>query len=427
MGAGFPGGSVIGFDGQSVALLAALLCLAAAGWALARERDLLFPPVILGLAWGTTLLFYALRGRYLPSLHVTTGAMLASGPWLFALAAQTGVGARWPVSAGGPGPAASRHVGDAIIVVAGIGLPFLILRAVAVGEAGPTGNILVNLRIAMVESGEDPLGRLAYLSNFAVFGAGLHALGLVVTTRWRVALMTVLALVYCAVTTGRTHFTMLLALLGGGLAISGRIRTRTFAGGFLAAFATVFLAMGLLLGKISNDGSTLEDAWNHLSVYLLGGVAALDDFLRLTDAWAWGENVGRTVIAVLNRLGMAAEPVALVKEFRVVGVETNVYTVYRPYFEDFGWAGVVLAQLLMGYASGLAYARARAGSRPATFVYGLLLYPTVMQVFEDQYFSLLSTWLQAAALLAVILALARLGPRSHPAHRAQAMVVDRGP
>ena len=393
---------MIGFEGHFGAMVAAIACLAAAGWSLIATRDLRSPPVIVGLAWGGTLSIYAASGSLVPSISFGTVLMLSSGPWLFAAASRLAPDAPSPSTGREVAPAAPRWVGDLLLVAAAVGLPLIVLRMLEVGESGPTGNVLVNVRLADTE-GEDPLGALAYLVNFGIFAAGIHVLEIVVTSWWRKGLMVALAVVYCVVTTGRTHFTMLLALLGGGLVISGRIRTRTFVGVFIGAFAMVFLTMGLLLGKIGEgDTGLFGDLRRSLSIYLIGGVAALNDFLKSGEPWAWGQNAGRTVVAILNRLGLAPEPRALVKEFRVVGFETNVYTVYRPYFEDFGWAGVAGIQLLAGYVSGATYARALTGSRAAAFGYGLLLYAAVMQVFQDQYFSLLSTWLQAALLLALV-------------------------
>jgi hypothetical protein len=60
---------------------------------------------------------------------------------------------------------------------------------------------------------------------------------------------------------------------------------------------------------------------------------------------------------------------------------------------------VLLAQFLFGWIHGWAYGGARRGSRSLAFVYGVLMYPLTMQFFQDQYFGLLSTWVQAVLLL----------------------------
>lgn len=402
---------MIGFDGQLGAWVASLAALAAGLWTLRRDVDVRHPAFIVGLTWTITLATYAASGNAVPSLSLETTLMLGIGPWCFALAARAvpcqepspGPGAGEGAGAGAGEAVAPRWVGDLLLALSVAGLPLLVLRLLEVGASGPTSNAFINVRLAAIGGETDPFGALAYLVNLTIFSAGIHALHLVATSRARVAAMLSIALIYCILTTGRTHFTMLLAIVGGGLVVSGRMRVRTFLGIFLALFAVVFLLVGLALGKIVGDDASIASALGqNLFVYLVGGIAAFNDFLKTSEPWTWGENVGRSLLAALHRLGLAREPRALVKEFRMVGLETNVYTVYRPYLEDLGWPGVIAAQAVFGAVSGYVFQRARRPDRVFAFAYGALMYPAVMQVFQDQYFSLLSTWIQAAALLAIV-------------------------
>ena len=396
--------------GQYVALLAGACAFGAAAWGMATQRDVLYPPVVVGSVWGGTLVVYALLGERLPELEIATGVMLASGPWLFALGSAGGAREREEDETR-PWPIASRAVGDLLLAVALVGLPVMGKKLLEIGSTGPTSDFFVNLRLAQgEEGGENSLGVLAYLGNFSIFGAAMHALHFVETTRTRIVAATTVAVLYCLAGTGRTFFVLLLLLLGGGLAVSGRIHVRVFMAWFVGIFVVVFLGVGVVVGKINDEGSAIvASTWAQLSAYLVGGSAALDDFLKSSEPLKWGENTGRTVVAILHRLGVTEQPATLVKEFRDVGIVTNVYTVHRPYFEDFGWIGVIVIQLTMGYLSGLSFARARSGSKPAAYAYGLILYPNVMQVFQDQYFSLASTWMQAALMLLFVGAAARIG------------------
>jgi oligosaccharide repeat unit polymerase len=88
-------------------------------------------------------------------------------------------------------------------------------------------------------------------------------------------------------------------------------------------------------------------------------------------------------------------------------VLTNVYTVYQPYFLDFSYVGVVLIQFFLGLLHGHIYKRAVSGSAFFVTLYGLSLYPLVMQFFQDQYLNLLSTWVQFAVVVGMFVWICR--------------------
>ena len=74
----------------------------------------------------------------------------------------------------------------------------------------------------------------------------------------------------------------------------------------------------------------------------------------------------------------------------------NVYTVHHPYIKDFGPLGGVLMLFGLGFLHSVVYRRATVHNPHAiyVFLFALLLFPLLMQVFQDMYFTLLSMWLQ---------------------------------
>jgi oligosaccharide repeat unit polymerase len=98
------------------------------------------------------------------------------------------------------------------------------------------------------------------------------------------------------------------------------------------------------------------------------------------------------------------QPVALIKEFTYVPDLTNVYTVYEVYFRDFSYSGILIPPLfLVGHY--WLYRKALLFGGVWIFYYSASVYPLVMQFFQDQYFSILSLWIQVAFWFWLILLL----------------------
>lgn len=135
-----------------------------------------------------------------------------------------------------------------------------------------------------------------------------------------------------------------------------------------------------------------------LKVYFLAGLPALTELLSSSDGGA-GEYVFRNVFVWLNRFGFNLPIVPIVQEFVAVPFGTNVFTYLRPYILDFGVGGVFLFNVFFGFLSGFIYSRARDGSPFYIVMYGVTLYPLIIQFFDDQYFQLLSLWFYISIFL----------------------------
>lgn len=400
--------------------VAALVAIVFASWSLVREWA--FPPVLLGSVWAVTLSVYGSQAHRLHPLRLETGAMIVVGVLIFSVGALVPVmhdRAR-PAPALPPPAVGALPSGGWIVWAAVVGLPFFLLRIWELATSGPTENVAINLRIAIsaADPSTAPLGLLGYLLTFSIFGTALHVLGLVRSTPWSSRVLFGVSALYALTSSGRTAFLLLVAAVGGGLAVSGRIRLRTFVAIGGGSFLLVFGLVAFIMNKGISESATLSAGLvSTFTEYLVGGTAGLNDYLATATATSadWGQNTFRTLFALLHRLGIGPEPRNLVQEFRNVPFTTNVYSVFRPYHADFGWTGVVGFQALFGLLHGVAFVRARAGRAEYTYAYALLLYPLIMQGFQDQYFSLLSTWVQALLLLMVAKLARPLGAAAPPA------------
>ncbi len=71
------------------------------------------------------------------------------------------------------------------------------------------------------------------------------------------------------------------------------------------------------------------------------------------------------------------------QEFVWVPIPTNVYTVFQPFFQDFGYKGVALFASVYGVITGFIYRLARSGGQVARCVYAYVVYILMLQFFQE--------------------------------------------
>jgi oligosaccharide repeat unit polymerase len=216
-----------------------------------------------------------------------------------------------------------------------------------------------------------------------------------------------------------------LIFLVGVALLTGRIKPgKAFLYSALLAFG-FFVMIAVLLGKGGDVNASAADnvagIGKAFDVYLLAPLPSLDTFVRHQESMRLGDNVLRSFWVAMDKLGFETHPVPLVNEFVNVPYPSNVYTIYRPYFDDFGLLGAVGIQFFLGLLHGVLY-RKRFASRFFLCVFAISLYPLAMQFFEDQYLSLLSLWVQTAAVLFVFTRAASVLHRKLPGLTAEPVV-----
>jgi oligosaccharide repeat unit polymerase len=395
-----------------------LLILAVLGFGLAlnyfRFRDLLYPPVLHGGLWFVITVAYMLSEEAFVPLSTSMYFVIATGVFLFGLGALISTlrfqPRRLQVQFEG---ARYGFLGNLLFLVPLIGLPFFIYQMNELASGGATASFFRNLRTS-VNTQDNPIGLAQYLVPTSILSAGIHLLLFRRTHALRCTLAVLGATVYCLFTTGRSSFLILLALLFGMLAITRQMGSRKAVLIFAACSVVIFVTVAALRDVATPNGSTFESAqasWESFRLYLLGSLPAFDRFMHTPAELGLGSHVFRTVVAVGAKLGLCNAPVSLVQDFAILPFDTNVYTVYQPYFADFSYAGMFLIQFLFGCLHGFLYRRADRGRPFYVVAFGLSLYPLCMQFFQDQYFNLLSTWVQYALGLSLFFLFVRCQPR----------------
>ncbi len=384
----------MGVVASVIALLLALINFS-------RFRDPLYPPVIHSGVWFIVMSAYELMRPSVIDIPFSGHLIFLGGLVAFSTGAfVSSYGMRTP-SFEPPEKLEkpARAVGDLLLTVSAVGLALFTVRALSLASSGPFDNFLVNIRF--VTGGNnlmdvDPLdsfGPTAYLVPLSVIVIGLQFFLIdEVRGRWRYYLSILLALAYAVLATGRTYLMIIALVILGLNLISRKMRAARGLALFSGASAALFIVMGLALGKIA--GFTGEQVLEQVQIYTLNALGAFGQHIQTARTFEWGVNVFRTPLILAHFIGIDVAVPELVKEYRYVPLPTNVYTFYRPYFDDFGYVGTMVAALLAGYGHGYVYRKACRGSSRAMLAYALLLYPLIMQFFQDQYFSLFSSWVQ---------------------------------
>lgn len=288
-------------------------------------------------------------------------------------------------------------------------LPIVYLKSLDLAQNSGIDNLFLGLRYQK-NYGDGSLGILEYMTIWAIFDATWRYLQykakiFVWKQNIKMIISLIIAFCYAILTTGKTFpFLIIIALVGLKLnANEVRIKQGLV---YLSALFAVFFLFSLFLEKGASPSNSF--AKNLILVnetllnYLLGPQGALDSVFNQSHVYELGFNSFRFFFAFFYKTGLSdIKPFDLVHNFTFVPFPTNAYTFYYPYILDFGALISLGAPFAFGLMHTKAYILARRGSLVATYVYSLMLYPLFMSFFQDQYLSLLSTWIQFAILILI--------------------------
>lgn len=365
-------------------------------------RDGTHPAALLPGLWGVVGVAYLLLPHGLRPVALETWLLVVTCCLVFVLGSLAGTGK--------PGP--ERHDQFESTVwrpllfwLALIGLPLFAYRAMQIAESAAfTESMLINLRIALTgEDGEmQTYGALGYLIPVA-FTSTLIELACSPRRSFapRLWIMLVASVGYSVMATGRTYLFLLFIALTFVALVQERISRLAVVWAGTTIMAVLFFGLGWLFNKIGEDSPNVNalSAIDALSLYLLGSLAGFDAWMTTYTSLDLGLNVFRSIMAVGAALGLPVQVVPLVKDYVYMPEPTNVYTVFLPYVQDFGRLGAVTFFAFFGWLHARLYNAARSQDPRWVILYALAMYPLLMQFFQDQYFSLLTTWGQFAVLI----------------------------
>lgn len=172
--------------------------------------------------------------------------------------------------------------------------------------------------------------------------------------------------------------------------------------GFMCFFYAISLGKYWYLYESAADSMSV--LIEEIKIYLSGSIIAFGNTFSEHAYMYCGKNAFRFFMAVNDTLFGTSNALKLTNEFVTIsGLRTNVYTFYDFYLRDFGVMYSLVAQFIVSCIHGRSYKGLLNGRIFSTYFFAMLSYPLVMQFFQDQYCSLLSTWIQILLVGIIIL------------------------
>lgn len=373
------------------------------------QRNPFHPGIVHGALWLAISMGYLFFQPELNSISMRAIFALALG--IVAFSVGIAYGARFSILKG-QSPAAIGYtllipLPAIIVIISLIGLVMVVFQAIeyvrpyANSFTRPNGTIVLIgdqyswysiLRWELILNRKGSLGIGSYVLNFCFAGAAYLILysRRVRLTHWLWPTLA-LASAFALVSTGRT-FMLLLAciILGAAMPKNSHVKYMVAATAISLGVVAFFLLPWLQGRFILADRAFVATALS----YFLMPMAAFDYLVTAELPATWGGLTFRTPLAVLRALGASVTVPELIQPFVKVPAEINVYTVFSSYYRDFGLIGIVVFMLLLGALHGWVFRHLKTGMPIFIVANALLFYALLMQFFHDQYFSLMSQWIQ---------------------------------
>ncbi len=159
------------------------------------------------------------------------------------------------------------------------------------------------------------------------------------------------------------------------------IKVRTIAIGSIAIVVLFFLMNSAREASAVSDDKKMTFI-DFFAMYVLSPSVAYE---RLGEdlSGQFGSNTFWSIYTILNRFGGNYEINEKLKDFVWVPIPTNVFTIFQPFFQDFGQKGVAFFAFLYGTITGWVYHLFRRGNVIGKCVYIYIAYVLILQFFQD--------------------------------------------
>jgi oligosaccharide repeat unit polymerase len=360
-------------------------------------RRVLYPPFVYSLVWCLDTFLFGLHLIEVREVHSITWGVIVLGAFCFSAGCWV---AGWLPKRVFTvqirelaHPTTSNFGKQLLLLVCTLGIPLLLHEVMTLG-AGSSGGVLMNARQASVNIANagnslaaNPAS--AYLPVFSVWVALLLLIEKKDKYFW-IALT--VALGCCVLSTGRTLFLLLFSGVTSAWVLSRKkdsIRDTLKISVVPALLFVSFFIGAIFLNKNLSDfaGNFGAIFSSYVIAYFVGPIAALDYVLTHPAEYASvPHHTFEFFLKILSLLpGVSFKSPPRLDEFLFVPFPANVYTIYKPFVADFGFLGMLLAVGIIGFAQAAIYRRALAGGKIAMFLSAILMYSTLMSIFDDVY------------------------------------------
>lgn len=271
-------------------------------------------------------------------------------------------------------------------------LSILFVSYKSIQYALTTDYFFLMLRTLNIGTDEDNSLKFGIISYFLAIGLVLYLIELfrVETLKnKKVAFLLVLNLLFSLITMAKTTFITLFLSTIFVLYIKKKVALKQIILGLLVVFLLSFVLQQLRSHTADGDSGVSD----FISLYLVGGVVGFDR-VPIEETTNFGEHTFRTFYAIANSLGFDVQVAPVLYEYIEIPQYTNAFTVLYPFYQDFGFIGVVIFAIIQGSFYGFVFKKAITGSVPYTVLYCVSFTFIVFQFMGEYMFVNLSSFVQ---------------------------------
>lgn len=178
-----------------------------------------------------------------------------------------------------------------------------------------------------------------------------------------------------------------------------KLRTIIIAGLLLIGFFYIF---NLQRAGAESDYSKNETIIDFIAMYVLSPPVAFCQLMPEATP-QFGTNTFGTIYHFLIRFGVDGIVEKLkTQEFVMVPIPTNVYTIFQPFYIDFGYKGIAFFSALYGIICGFLYRLYKNNNAVGCCLYTFIIYVLVLQFYQENIFLSLATVIEFVFLVYLI-------------------------
>lgn len=371
------------------------------------SKSFLYPPTIFVTLWSLALFFLILSGDFFYPISEYTLLIFTCGSVALSLGGLFAMQYRYRVV---------HHVCDrtskildVILIFLIIIFPFYIIRLRELSEMSGIDIFFVGLR-AQTSTGlkEDEgfgiFGYIGAIANFSALAAFSETFRLSYSKRKAWCLL-IIAFLFNLASGGRVGAYVLLFSLALVYMLKKGIKLKMV---FITVFTFIlaFSVPAALLGKGASLESSLSEnvttAIESLHIYTLAGLVAFDQAILNPGEIASNNRTFMFFFALFKAVGFDINLGSSNLDYIGTPWLTNVYSIYFPYYSDFGLPGLVAIMFLLGFFLTVFYRFAILGGPEFIFFYGLSSGLLLLTLSSEPFLTGLSYLIQAMIFVLIL-------------------------
>ena len=260
--------------------------------------------------------------------------------------------------------------------------PLYVYRVYQIVTMFGTEDLLNNVRVLAVHGGGQGFLNYSVVINQALFIVALWAHPRLST--WKVVVVGIACLMNALAIMEKGSMLFVFLCIAFVLYKKRFIRLRSI---ILSAAVIVVAFFFFNLARAVDDSEYQQNETliNFFAQYALSPPVAFCQLMPdITPQF--GTNTFETVYLFLRRFGVDVVVKEKLQDFVLVPMPTNVYTIFQPFYIDFGYRGIAFFAIIYGVVSGYLYRLFRNGNATGTCLYTYGVYVLIMQFYQENIF-----------------------------------------